>query len=66
MERYSDTFQGIGKMKNMKNKNHVDESIKSLSQPHRRIPLHMRKQVGSELDRLEKLDIIANVDRPTP
>lgn len=45
---------------------HVDENVKPVIQPHRRIPFHIRKQVEAELDRLKKLDIIEKVDGPTP
>jgi hypothetical protein len=37
-----------------------------VTQPHRRIPFHLRKKVEDELKRLEKLDIIEKVDGPTP
>ena len=64
--KYSDVFKGIGKLKDVKVKIHVDENEKSVIQPHRRIPFHIRKQVEAELDRLEKLDIIEKVDGSTP
>jgi hypothetical protein len=64
--KYSDVFKGIGKLKDVKVKIHVDENVKPVIQPHRRIPFHIRKQVEAELDRLEKLDIIEKVDGPTP
>ena len=54
---YSDVFKGIGKLKDVKVKIHIDENVKPVIQPLRRIPFHIHKQVEAELDRLEKLDI---------
>ena len=59
-------FTGIGKLKNTQIRLHVDESVKPVSQPHRRIPFHVRKKVEKELEKLEKLDIIEKVNGPTP
>jgi hypothetical protein len=63
---YSDVFKGIGKLKDVKGKIHVDENGIPVIQPHRRIPFHIRKQVEAELDRHEQLDSIDKVDGPTP
>jgi hypothetical protein len=64
--KYSDVFKGIGKLKDVKAKIHVDENGIPVIQPHRRIPFHIRKQVEAELDRHEQLDSIDKVDGPTP
>ncbi|VDI77264.1 Hypothetical predicted protein [Mytilus galloprovincialis] len=64
--KYSDVFNGIGKLKDEKVKIHIDGSVKPVIQPHRRIPFHIRKQVEAELEKLEKQDIIEKVDGPTP
>ncbi|KAK3092457.1 hypothetical protein FSP39_003031 [Pinctada imbricata] len=65
-EEYADRFQGIGKIKGVKVKIHVDESVKPTVQPHRRIPFHLRKKVETELKKLEENDIIEKVEGPTP
>lgn len=65
-EEFADLFQGIGKIKDVKVKIHVDRSIEPTVQPHRRIPFHLRKKVKAELKRLEDLDIIEKVEGPTP
>ena len=57
---------GVGKISDIKIKLHIDPSVQPVSQRHRRIPFHVRKDVEAELDRLEKLDIIEKVDGPTP
>jgi hypothetical protein len=37
-----------------------------VTQPHRRIPFHLRKKLDTELDKLERQGIIEPVDGPTP
>ena len=63
---YSEIFNGIWKLKDFQVKMHTDESVQPVVKPHRRIPFHIRKQIESELETLEKLDIIERVDGPTP
>ena len=65
-DSYPDLYEGIGKMNDQKVTLHIDHTVKSECQPHRRIPYHMRKKVEAELQRLEDLDIIEKVDGPTP
>ncbi|CAC5356770.1 unnamed protein product [Mytilus coruscus] len=57
-EQYKDIFHGLGKLKDTQVKIHIDNTVKPIVQPHRRIPFHVRKQVEAELERLERLDII--------
>ena len=57
---------GVGKISDIKIKLHIDPSVQPVSQRHRRIPFHVRKDIEAELDRLEKLGIIEKVDSPTP
>ncbi|XP_030850192.1 uncharacterized protein K02A2.6-like [Strongylocentrotus purpuratus] len=66
-QTYADRFSGIGKLANYKCHLHVDRSVQPVAVPHRRIPFHLRKQVESELDKLQKLDVIEPVSHtPTP
>ena len=66
-EEYSDIFEGIGKLKGVQVKLHIDETIQSVQNRHRRIPYHIREKVQEELEKLEQLDIIEEVvDVPTP
>ncbi|KAK3092635.1 hypothetical protein FSP39_005203 [Pinctada imbricata] len=66
LSEYADRFEGMGKVKDVQLKIHIDESIAPIAQQHRRIPFHMRKKVEAELKRLEDLDIIEKVEGPTP
>ena len=63
---YDTLFQGVGKIKDVEIKLHIDESIPSKSQRHRRTPFHTRKDVESELARLQSHDLIERVTGPTP
>ena len=65
-EQFRDLFTGIGKIKDKKIKLHIDPDVKPKQQPHRRIPCHIRKDVEKKLQRLEELDIIEQVEGPTP
>lgn len=66
VEKTPQLFEGMGKLKDVKVKFYVDESVQPTAQPHRRIPFHLRKKVEAELKRLEQLDVIEKVDGPTP
>ena len=65
-QKYPTLFDGIGKLKDFEVKLHIDQSVKPVAQPARRIPFHLRKQVEAELERLEQQNIIERVDGPTP
>ena len=65
-EDYHDIFQGIGKLKDFQFEIHVDENVRPVAQPPRRIPFHIRKQVEQALDKLEDDGIIEKVNGPTP
>lgn len=58
-------FHGIGKLKGMKVKLHIDESVKPAAQKHRRVPFHLRNKVEAELKRPEAAGIIETVDYAT-
>ena len=56
----------IGHINGKTIKLHIDHTVKPVAQLHRRIPFHIRKDVETELERLERLDIIERVQGPTP
>ncbi|KAL5015077.1 hypothetical protein ScPMuIL_009347 [Solemya velum] len=67
VNEFCNLFDGeIGKIKGPKIKLHIDESLTPVTQRHRRVPFHVRKDVESELERLEKMDIIEKIQGPTP
>ena len=59
--RYRDLFTGIGLLKGYELRLHVDESVKPVAQPVRRIPFGLREQVDKKLDELLQADIIEEV-----
>ena len=63
--QYSGIFNGIGRLKGVKVKLHIDQSVPPIAQRARRILFHMRKKVARELDQLEQQGIIEKVDGPT-
>ena len=66
LHKFSEVTNGMGEYKGEPVKIHIDESIKPVAQPHRRIPFHVRKQVEEKLDQLQKDDIIERAEGPTP
>jgi hypothetical protein len=65
-DEFPNLFGDIGKIKNTQVQLHIDTNVTPKQQKHRRIPFHIRKDVEKELQRLEDLDIIEQVDGPTP
>ena len=61
IKEFDDLFHGIGKMKDLKVKLHIDPSVKPVAQKHRRIPFNVREKLEKELERLERAGIIENV-----
>ena len=64
--QYPNLFKGIGNLKGVEVKLHIDKEVPPVAQQARRIPFHPRKQVEKELDHLESLGIIEDVEGPTP
>ena len=65
-EKYKECFEKVGKFKDKQIELSINKDIKPVAQKARRIPYHLRNQVESEIERLEKLDIIEKVEGPTP
>jgi len=53
----------IGKLKNKQIKLHIDPTVPSVAQHHRRIPYHLRPAVEAQLKRLEEMDVIEKVEQ---
>lgn len=66
LSEYNDLFQGMGKLKDVQVKLHIKKDVTPVTQPHRRVPFHVRKRIEAELQRLEDLDVIEKVNGPTP
>ena len=66
IREYPQLLQGVGKLINFKTKIHTDDSVQPVALPQSRVPFHVRQRVTAEEQRLEDLDIIEHVSRPTP
>ena len=60
-EKYKALFTGVGLLKGYELRLHIDESLKPVAQPVRRVPFGLREKVDKKLDQLLKLDIIEEV-----
>ena len=65
LDKFPKLTTGVGKLTDFKLKLHIDKTVKPVIQPHRRVPFHLRKQVGNEINRLLEEDIIERVEGPT-
>ena len=63
-EEYQDVFKGIGLFPGEYHIK-IDETVSPVVNPPRRIPQALHSRVKDELDRMEKLEIVAKVDEPT-
>ena len=64
--QYPTLFHGIGKLKGVEVKLHIDPTVQPIAQQARCIPFHLCKKVEKELEHLEQQGIIEKVDCPTP
>ena len=53
IEQYPNLFKGIGNLKGVEVKLHIDKEVPPVAQRARRIPFHLCKQVKKELEHLE-------------
>ena len=65
VKKYKACFSGLGKLKGFQLKLHVDQNVKPVVQPMRKIPFNLRKSVNRILDYLLSQDIIKAVQGPT-
>jgi predicted Zn-ribbon and HTH transcriptional regulator len=59
-------FSGIGKMRDVEVKLHIDKEVPPVAQRHRRVPFLLREAVDKEIQFWLKEDIIEEVAGPTP
>ena len=64
--QYPSLFTGIGQLKGVQVKLHIDPAVPPVAQKARRIPFHLRKKVEKELTNLQQQNIIERVEGPTP
>ena len=59
--KYKALFTGVGLLKGYELKLHINESVKPVAQPLRRMPFGLWEKVDKKLDQLLELDIIEEV-----
>ena len=65
IREFDEIFHGIGKMKGVKVKLHIDKTVAPVAQRHRRVPFHWREKLDKELERLEAAGVIETVNTAT-
>ena len=66
IEEYKEVFSGLGKLRGVKVKLHVDPDAKGAVQKQRRISLPLKDKFDEILDKWEQMDIVEDVgDKPT-
>lgn len=64
MEEFPILLEGLGCLKGVKVKLHIDRTVKLVALRHRRVPFHLRPLVEAKLERLEKMRVIEKVSDP--
>lgn len=64
-EKFPACFNGMGKLKDFQLGIPIDDSVKTVIQPVRRVPFHLREKLEKKLDELEDSDIIEKVNEPS-
>nr|XP_054769525.1 uncharacterized protein LOC129277362 [Lytechinus pictus] len=64
LSEYPDVFTGTGKLEGEYHLE-IDDNVKPVIHPPRRVPVALREKLKIELDRLTENEIIAPVDKPT-
>ncbi len=66
LQKYNETFEGIGKLNNYEVQLNIDETAIPQAQPQRRVPFHIRQKVKAAAKELERENIIEPVPDDSP
>jgi len=61
VSQFPDVFQGVGKLKGVKLKLHIDRAVNPVVQPVRRLPFDYRDKVKAKVQELVDNDIVEPV-----
>ncbi len=64
--QYSEVFQGVGMLKTKQICLYIDQTVQPVAQTLRRIPFNLRGPVEEKIKELLEMDIIEEVNGPTP
>ena len=65
-DKYKSCFEGLGKLKDFQLDIPIDQKVKPVAQPMRRVPFNMRDTLEQKLNELVDLDVIERAEGPTP
>jgi len=65
LSQFSNQFEGLGKIMGYEHSITVDPSVVPVACASRKIPIHIQPKLKTELERLEKLDIVEKCSKPT-
>ena len=66
IQQFPEVTKGIGKLKDVLVKVHIDETVPPVAQTNRRTPFHLREKIEDKLKELQDNDIIEDATGPTP
>ena len=64
--KYKSCFEGLGKLKDFQLDIPIDQNVKPVAQPMRRVPFNMRDKLEQKLNELVDIDVIERAEGPTP
>ena len=65
-DKYKSCFEGLGKLKDFQLDIPIDQNVRPVAQPMRRVPFSMRDKLEQKLNELVDLDVIERAEGPTP
>ena len=65
-DKYKSCFEGLGKLIDFQLDITIDENVKPVAQPVRRVPFSLRGKLEEKLNELVELNIIEKAEGPTP
>ena len=65
IDQFPKLWTGIGRLKGVQVKLHIDKSVPPVAVRHNRVPFHQQQKVAKEINKLEAADIIEKVSGPT-
>ena len=65
VDRFPKLWTGIGCLKGVEVKLHIDKSVPPVAVRHNRVPFHQQQKVAKEIAKLEAADVIEKVSGPT-
>ena len=65
LKEFADVFTGLGCVSNVVHHINIKPNVQPVVHPPRRVPVTIRSKVKTELQRMERLNVIEKIDEPT-